>query len=147
MIDTKFDGVHSTDNDLRPSKICLYSVIWALGCSLCGKILTLEFYYPISSLRPISKQKRHNWKGHRSLSVKCTPPTLVSISTSSLFLSGKLCFTGVHRSVQNLGIYRIISRLMPVSYTRGIPGRAVVGCPSNAHPQHWCLSTPFHHLC
>ena len=69
------------------------------------------------------------------MSIECTPPTLVSINSSPSPLSVKFCSTSVHRTVQNLGIYCIISWLMPVSYTRGITGRAVVGCPSIAYPQ------------
>ena len=36
---------------------------------------------------------------------------------------------------------------MPISHTRGILGRAVVGCPSNVHPQLWRLSAPLQNLC
>ena len=43
LIDTKVGGVRSTDKDLRPSQLCLYWVIWALACWLCGKILTSEW--------------------------------------------------------------------------------------------------------
>ena len=62
-------------------------------------------------------------------------------------LSAKLCPMCVHRSVQELEFYCIFSRLMPISYARGILWRAVGLCPSNAHHQVWCLSAPFHHLC
>ena len=78
--------------------------------------------------------------------VVCTPPNLLSTSSSPSPLSAKLCFTCVHRSVQNLEICSIISRPVPISYTRGIIGRAVVVCPSNAQLQVWCLPTPLHHV-
>ena len=120
------------------------------------------------------------------LSVKCTPRTLVSVSSSPLPLSAKLCSMSVNRSVQEIEFYRIISRLLhisytndilgkaitsvcqtlvheypsirsrvgillhkqqPISYTRDILGRAIVDCPSNAHPQLQCLSAPLHYLC
>ena len=71
----------------------------------------------------------------------------VSISYSPSRLSAKHCFMSVYWYLQHLEFYRIISRLMPISYARGILGRAVVACPSNAHPQLWCISAPFHHLC
>ena len=64
---------------------------------------------------------------------------------SSLF--AKLCSTCVHRSVQEFEIYRIISSPLPISYTRGILGRSVVGYSSNTHLQVWCLPTPLHHFC
>ena len=90
---------------------------------------------------------RHNWEGCSLLSIKCTPPTLVSISSPPLSLSAKLCSICVHWSVQDLEIYHIISRPLPIAYSTGIIGRAVVCCPSNAHPQLWCLSAPLHRLC
>ena len=43
--------------------------------------------------------------------------------------------------------YCTIRRPVPISEAWGILGRAVVGCPSNAHLQVWYLSTPIHHLC
>ena len=42
LIDTKVEGVHWTDKDQGPSELCLYCVIWALACWLCGKFLSSE---------------------------------------------------------------------------------------------------------
>ena len=78
--------------------------------------------------------------GCSQLSIECTPPSLVSISSSPLPLSAKLCSMSVHRSVQELEIYCIISRPVPISVAGSIIGRAVVGCPSNVHSQDWCVS-------
>ena len=58
----------------------------------------------------------------------------------SIPLSAKVCSMSVNTSVQDLEIYGIISRPVPMSYTRGIIRRDIVGCPSNVHPQVWCLS-------
>ena len=90
---------------------------------------------------------RHNLEDHKTLSVERTPPSLVSISLSTSPLSVKLCPIWMHRSVEELEFYCIISRLMPIFYARGIIWRAVGLCPSNAHSQLWCLSAPIHHLC
>ena len=103
----------------------------------------LKFY----RLMPILRTRGKLGEGRSRLSVECTSPTLVSISSSPSPLSAKLCSMSVHRSVQKLEFYRIISRPRPISHSRGTLGRTVVGCPSNAHPQLWCLSTPLHHLC
>ena len=81
------------------------------------------------------------------MSVECTPPTLLSTSSSRSPLSAKLCSTCVHRSVQDLKIYRIICRPVPISYTKGIIERAVACCLSYAHLQVWCLPALLHHLC
>ena len=54
------------------------------------------------------------------LSVECTPQSLVSTIFSPSPLSAKRCSMSVHRSVQDLKIYRIFSMPMPISYTRGI---------------------------
>ena len=81
------------------------------------------------------------------MSVVCTHPSLVSISSSSSPLSAKLCSMCVFRSNQDLEIYRIISRLESKSYTRVIIWRAVVGCPLNAQLQVLYLSAPLHHFC
>ena len=89
----------------------------------------------------------HIWEGRSRLTVKCTPPPLVSISSSPSPLSVKLCLMSAHRSVQELEFYSLVSRLKPTSYTMGIFVRAVVGCTSNPHLQLWCLSAPLHHLC
>ena len=83
-------------------------------------------------------------EGRSWLYIKCTPPTLVSFSSSPSLMSVKLCSMCVYQSVQ---FYRILSRIIQILYTRSILGRAVVGCPSNAHPKLWCLSAPRHHLC
>ena len=64
----------------------------------------------------------------------------------SITLSAKHYSMSVHRSVHDLEFHQIISRLEPISEAGGILGRDVVGCPSNAHPQLWCLSAQFHHL-
>ena len=73
----------------------------------------LEFYRILSKLM-------HTYEGHKFLSVEWTPPTLVSISSSPSPLSAKLCPMSVHRSVQELELYRLFSRLMPTSYDRSI---------------------------
>ena len=70
---------------------------------------------------------------------------LASISSSHSPLSAKLYSICVYRSVQKFR--RIISSPVPISYNRGILGRAVVGCPSYAHLQVWCLSAPLNHIC
>ena len=87
------------------------------------------------------------WEGRSWLPVEWTPPTLVSISYSPSPLSVTLCSMSVHRSVQDLEFYGLISRLMPILNTRGILGRVVVSCPSNAQTQLRCLSAPHHNLC
>ena len=56
---------------------------------------------------------RHNLEGYSRLSVECTPPSLVSTSSSQSPLSAKLCSMRVHRSVQDLEINSIISRPVP----------------------------------
>ena len=143
------------------------------------------------------------------MSIKFTPPTLASICSTPSDLSAKLHSMSVHQSVQELEFYRILSRLIPISYTRGVytwgmgggcswmfvectpptlvsicsspPNLsakhysmsvdrfvqelvhtqqaiahiihqrltwwAVIGCPSNVHPQRWCLSAPLHQTC
>ena len=53
----------------------------------------------------------------------------------------------VHQSVQDLEIYSIINKPVPISEDGGMLGRAIVGCPSNAHLRGWYLSAPVHHLC
>ena len=90
---------------------------------------------------------RNTWEGCSRLSVECTPPNMVCTTSSSLLMSAKLCSMIVHRSVHYLEIYRIISSPGSISYTRGIIGSAVVGCPSNPHLQVWCLTAPLNHLC
>ena len=40
LIETKGWGVQSTVKEKRDSLLCLYCVIWALACLLCGKFLT-----------------------------------------------------------------------------------------------------------
>ena len=81
-------------------------------------------------------------EGCSQLSVKYTPSTLASISSSSSPLSAKLCSMSVHQSVQKLEFNCIICRHIPISHTRGIVGSAVDLSLSNAHPQLWCLSAP-----
>ena len=100
-----------------------------------------------ANLNVHSKCQRHTWEGCDRLSVECTPPTLSSVYSSPSSLSGKLCSRSVYPSVKHLEFYHILSKLIPISYTRGIIGRAVVGCPSNAHLQLWCPSAPLHQLC
>ena len=78
---------------------------------------------------------RYTWEGYRRLSVECIPPSLVSISSSPSLLSAKLCSMCVHRSIQDLETYRIISRPVPLSESGGILDRAAVGCTSNQHFQ------------
>ena len=53
---------------------------------------------------------------------------LLSITSAANFCS--MC---VHRSIQNLEIYNIISGPVNISEARCILGRAIVGSPSNAH--------------
>ena len=89
---------------------------------------------------------RHTWEGQETLSVECTLSTLVSTSSSPSPMSAKLCSMSVHRSVQELDFLRIVSRRRPILYTGGKLWRAWRLCPSNAHPQIWCLSAPVHHL-
>ena len=94
-----------------------------------------------------TKHLRRIWEGCSRLSVKCTPSTLVSICSSPSPLFAKLCSMSVSRAVKDLEFSRIISSLLPIVYTWGKFGRAIVGCPSTAHRQLWCLSAPLHHLC
>ena len=49
----------------------------------------------------------------------------------------------MHRSVQELEFYNQHSSLMPISFTRGILGWALVGCP---HPQFWCRFAPLNQI-
>ena len=49
--------------------------------------------------------------------VECSPPTLVSISSSQFPLSSKLCSMSVHRSVRKLEFYRI-----SISHSRWVGG-------------------------
>ena len=76
-------------------------------------------------------------EGLRSLSVECTPPTLVSIYSSQSDLSAELYSMSVHRS-----IHKFYLMLIPISHTRGILGRALGHCLSNARRQLLCLSAP-----
>ena len=52
----------------------------------------------------------------------------------------------VHQSDQELPFYSLLSRLMPISYTRGILEWAIVGFPLNVHPKLVCLSAPLHQI-
>ena len=178
------------------------SLLSAKPCpmSVHRSVQELEFYRIFSSPFPMLAS---HFEGHKSLSVECTPPALVSISST---LSAKLFPMSVHRSVQelefyslvsrlkpisytylggpysavrrthtpNIGVYQLlsitsvckatsnecpsirsrvkifyslVSRLKPITYTMDIFRRAVVGRPSNAHLQLWCLSAPLHLLC
>ena len=116
--------------------------------SVHRSVKKLEFYRTFSRLLPISYTRGilgralglcpcnahcHCW----SLSVKCTPPTLVSNSFSLSPLCDKLCSMNVHQFAQKLEFYRTISRLVPISSARGILGRTVGLCSSNTHPQLW----------
>ena len=150
---TKVGGVHATDSRLRPSH--------TLEAQLGGPQLAVRPMHtpnsaPLHHLDPFRTlnftsdhitQQRHNWECRCSLSVKCTPPTLVSINSSPCSLSSKHCFMSVHRSIQKLEIYCIISRLNTILHSRGKPGRAVVLCLSKGHLQLWRLSTLLHPLC
>ena len=116
--------------------------------SVHQSVKELEFYSLVSRRNTHIIHYKHIWEGCSCLSVKYTPPTLVSISSSPSPLPVKLCSMSIHQSVQELEFYSLVSRLKPTSYTIiGIFGRAVVGCPSDAHLQLWCLSAPAHHLC
>ena len=57
---------------------------------------------------------RHIREGRRRLSVECTSPTLLSISSSPSPLSASLRPMSIHRSVQELEFYCIINRLTPI---------------------------------
>ena len=107
----------------------------------------LEFYSIISRQMPIIYARGKLWKGHRSLSLKFTAPSLVSISSSPSYQSVNLSSMCVHRSVQELKFYSLVSRLKPISYTMAIIRRNVHLRTSNAHLQLWCSSAPLHHLC
>ena len=61
--------------------------------------------------------------------------------------SAKVCSMSVHRSVQEFEFYPIRSRLIQKSYKRRIFRVTIVVCPSNAHPELWCLHDSLHHLC
>ena len=123
-----------------PSPLCLN--LFYKCASICSRFRIL----PLNRQAQITHQ-RHTLEGRSRLSVECTHPTLESLSSSPSPLSAKLCSMIVHRSDQELELYCILSWLQPISDTRDIIGRAVVGCPPNAHPQIWYLSAPFHHLC
>ena len=41
----------------------------------------------------------------------------------------------------------MLSRLIPIPYTRDVLGWAVVGCPSNVYHHLWCLSAHLHQIC
>ena len=122
-----------------PLKLCPMSVH--------RSVQKLEFYCIISRLMPISYARSILWRAVKSLSVECTPPTLVFISFSPSYLSVYLCRMCVHQSLQELKFYSLVTRLKPISYTMCIIGRAVDLRPSDAHPQLWCLSAPLHYLC
>ena len=109
-------SICSSQSDLSAK---LYSM------SVHQSVQELEFYSLLSSQCPCHTLQAY-LGGLRCLVVKFTPPTLVSICSSPL------------------EFYCILSRLMHIWYTRGILGWATVGCPSNAHPQLWCLSAPHH---
>ena len=116
-------------------------------CPMCvhQSVQELEFYSLVRRLMPIS-YTTGIFRSSR-LSFKCTPSSLVSISSSPSYLSANLCPMCVHRSVQELEFYWIISRLMHISYARGILSRAADLCQSNAHLQVWFLSAPLHQTC
>ena len=112
------------------------------GVATNGK--ELEFYCVISRLMPISYAMKNIWECH--LSIECTPPTLESMSSTPWLLSAnfvppsnarahrqlwclwaplhhlsaKLCPMSVHWFIQELELYCIISRLMPISDARDI---------------------------
>ena len=121
------------------AKLCTMSVHWS--------VQVLEFFQPGQQAEAHIILYRHFWEGCSWLSIECTPVTLVSIGSSPSPRSTKLCPMSVHRSVQELDFYCIFSRLMPISYAKSIIWRAVGLCPSNSHPQLWCLWALLHHLC
>ena len=95
----------------------------------------LEFYGIISWLRTISHSRSMLGRtvvgcpSNANLQFGC-------LSTPLHHLSAKLCSMSVHQSVQKLEFCHIIGRLRPIIWhSRGMFGRAVVGCPLNAHPQ------------
>ena len=59
------------------------------------------------------------------MSVECTPPTLVSISSSQSPLSAKLCSMSIHRSVRELEFYCVISKANAhfLCYRHSLEGR------------------------
>ena len=118
-------------------------------CLECASIHSRVWFLPHpqqANTHIIHYSYRHTWEGCSRLSVKCTPPNLVSISSSPSNLSAKHCSMSVHGSIQEFDFCRILSRLIIISNNRGIILRTVVGDPSNAHPQLWRLSGPLHHL-
>ena len=136
-----------------PTLVSMHSSPSPLSAKLCPmrvhrSVQELEFYCIVSSLAEAHIiHYRHIWEGRSRLSVEWTPRSLVSMSSYASPLSAKLCSMCVHRSVEELEFYCIVSRLMPISYAGSILSRAVGLCPSNAHPQLWCLWAPLHHLC
>ena len=115
--------------------------------SVHRSVKDLVIYSIISRPVPNIKIWRHTWEDCSRLSIECTPLSLVYTSSSPSLLSAKLFSMSAHRSVQDLEIYRITTRAVPISYTRGKLGRAVVGCPLNSHLQVWCVPAPLNHLC
>ena len=118
-------------------------------CSMCVHRSVQDLknlqHNQLASAHTIHRRQRS--EGCSRMSVAYTPPSLESISSSPSPVSGNHCSMCVHRSVQELEVYRIFRRPVPIPEARGIFGRAVVGCPSNPHLKVWCLSAPLHHLC
>ena len=132
-----------------PTLVSICSFSSPLSAKFCSmsvhqSVKGLEFYRITGRL---THKQRHNWQGHSRLSVQNTSPTLVSTCSSPSALSAKLCSMRVYRSIQEFEFYCLLRRLMPKSYTRGIVGITLVGCPSNAHLEIWCQPAPLHHLC
>ena len=134
-----------------PSLVSICSSPLSLSAILCymcvhRSIHDLEIYHIISRTEPMSEAVGIFGRaivGHPSnthLKVWCLSAPLHHLCLLNFVPS-------VSRSVHDLEIYRILSRLESKSYKRGMLGRAVVGCPSNAHLQVWYLSAPLHHLC
>ena len=107
-----------------PTLVFISSSPFPLSVKLCSmsvhqSVQNSELYRIISRITSEHITSwRHTWEGCSRLSIKCTHPSLVSISCSLSPPSGKLCTMCLHRSVQDLEIYGKISRPVPISYTR-----------------------------
>ena len=91
-----------------------------MSAKLCSmsvhrSVQKLELNCLIKRLTPVFVlQKSQIWEGCGRRSVKCTPPTLISINSSPSQLSAKLCSMNVHRFVHKLEFSCLIKRLTPI---------------------------------
>ena len=65
-IDTKVGGVHVTDSRLGSSQVCIYCMIWAKACWVCGESLTLELIDAHSWNNVYGQRWRRGADGHQS---------------------------------------------------------------------------------